>query len=212
MSAPLCQGLCRWSPWAACPTRLHWSRSNPPLHPAISSHWKNAHHPHTAAYDCLWQHTFICCFYDLVVWYDYGLFFSFFFLINTQFLNPFCSLASQPCHPICSSWSRSFLQPSTASWVQTAQGGYIQRCELPRLPKKKFSSKSVTAAGWTKSFFWISCTEIKNESFLFPWCWRLYLLAFLNKSNLTLVRHKATQTGISRAIRSAWIMSGKLPR
>lgn len=30
MSAPLCQGLCRWSPWAACPTRLHWSRSNPP--------------------------------------------------------------------------------------------------------------------------------------------------------------------------------------
>lgn len=30
MSTPLCQGLCRWSPWAACPTRLHWSRSNPP--------------------------------------------------------------------------------------------------------------------------------------------------------------------------------------
>lgn len=80
MSAPLCQGLCRWSPWAACPTRLHWSRSNPPpLHPAISSHWKNAHHPHTAAYDCLWQHTFICCFYDLVAWCDYGLFFLSFF-------------------------------------------------------------------------------------------------------------------------------------
>lgn len=179
MSAPLCQGLCRWSPWAACPTRLHWSRSNPPPSTLLF--------PHTGkTLIILTQQLMIACdsthssavCYDLVAWCDYGLFFLSFFLINTQFLNPFCSLASQPCHPICSSWSRSFLQPSTASWVQTAQGGYIQRCELPRLPKKKFSSKSVTAAGWTKSFFWISCTEIKNESFLFPWCCRLYLLAF----------------------------------
>lgn len=179
MSAPLCQGLCRWSPWAACPTRLHWSRSNPP--PPPPCYFLTLEKRSSSSHSSLWLlvtahiHLLFLWFSSLVwLW----AFFSFFFLINTQFLNPFCSLASQPCHPICSSWSRSFLQPSTASWVQTAQGGYIQRCERPRLPKKKFSSKSVTAAGWTKSFFWISCTEIKNESFLFPWCCRLYLLAF----------------------------------
>lgn len=90
MSAPLCQGLCRWSPWAACPTRLHWSRSNPP--PPPPCYFLTLEKRSSSSHSSLWLlvaahiHLLFLWFSSLVwLW----AFFSFFFFNKHSISEPF---------------------------------------------------------------------------------------------------------------------------
>lgn len=103
-------------------------------------------------------------------------------------------LFPQPCHPIFSSWSQSFLQPSVTSSAQTVQGAYRgHRCLVLPSSAGKCDSQCITDERNTKCIFfsWTESLLTPDDPSAPPQCKPQCCLGVSSEESLSTVNSSA---------------------